>query len=79
MSRGPENLLLVYLRRIDATVGDLCGEMRDLKLRLTSLETMVGNLVATEMSHYAINIERVDRLADRVERIERRLDLRDAS
>ncbi|MGC8731760.1 MAG: hypothetical protein ACP5RC_05830 [Halothiobacillaceae bacterium] len=77
MSDQPENLMLVYLRRLDEKMDRLAEDMREVKLRLTALETAVGNLAATEMSHYAIMSDRTDRLAARIERIETRLDLRE--
>jgi hypothetical protein len=77
MSNQPENLMLVYLRRLDEKIDRLAEDMREVKLRLTALETSMGNLAATEMSHYAIMADRVDRLASRIERIETRLDLRE--
>ena len=77
MSDQPENLMLVYLRRLDEKIDRLAEDMREVKLRLTALETAVGNLAATEMSHYAIMSDRTDRLAARIERIETRLDIRE--
>ncbi|WP_343577649.1 hypothetical protein [Mycobacterium sp.] len=77
MSDQPENLMLIYLRRLDEKMDRLAEDMREVKLRLTALETAVGNLAATEMSHYAIMSDRTDRLAARIERIEARLDLRE--
>jgi hypothetical protein len=77
MSEGPENLMLIYLRRLDEKIDRMAEDMREVKLRLTALETAVGNLAATEMSHYAIMADRTDRLTARIERIETRLDLRE--
>jgi len=77
MSDQPENLMLVYLRRLDEKMDRVVEDMREVKLRLTALETAVGNLAATEMNHYAIMADRTDRLAARIERIETRLDLRE--
>lgn len=77
MSDKPENLTLVYLRRLDEKIDRMAEDMREVKLRLTALETAVGNLAATEMSHYAIMADRTDRLTARIERIETRLDLRE--
>ena len=77
MSDEPENLVLVYLRRLDAKIDNVMEDMREVKLRLTSLEIAVGNAAATEMSHYAIMADRTDRLTARIERIERRLDLKE--
>jgi hypothetical protein len=64
MSDAPENLLLACLRRIDQKVDGLGDDMREVKSRLGILE-----------SQYAGLSNRLDRLDDRVARIERRLDL----
>ena len=78
MSDAPENLTLVFLRRLDAKIDRMTEDMREVKQRLTGVEIVVGNLAATELSHYAMTAERVDRLSQRIERIESRLDLREA-
>jgi hypothetical protein len=44
MSDKPENLTPVYLRRLDEKIDRLAEDMREVKLRLTALETAVGNL-----------------------------------
>ncbi len=75
MSDEPENLILVFLRRIDAKVDALAEEMRGVKHRLTTLGIAVANLAATEASHYASLASRLDRAEARLDRIERRLDL----
>ena len=66
MTDEPDNLVLVYLRRIDEKVDGLRDDVRDLKVRMTSLEE---GIVGVQ--------RRIDRLEMRVERIERRLDLVD--
>jgi len=73
-----DNLVLELLRAMRSDLTTVREDMREVKLRLTALETAVGNLAATEMSHYAITADRVDRLTNRMERIETRLDLREA-
>ena len=78
MSEAPESLTLIFLRRLDAKTDRLAEDMREVKQRLTGLEVVVGNLAATELSHYAMTAERVDRLSQRIERIEAHLDLREA-
>jgi tetrahydromethanopterin S-methyltransferase subunit G len=75
VSDQPENLLLVYLRRIDAAVAELRDDFRETKFRLTTLEQQVTSLAATEASHYASLSMRLDRVEARLDRIERRLDL----
>lgn len=79
MSDDPENLILVYLRRIDARVHDLRTDMQELKQRLTALEIQIGNLSGTEASHYAQTMQRLDRHEARLDRIERRLEIAGAS
>ena len=63
MSDDPDNLMLVYLRLIDAKVDGL----REVKQRLGFLE-----------EQYASISRRVDRIDLRLERVDRRLDLVDA-
>lgn len=75
MPDDPENLVLVYLRRIDAKLDRLAEELADVKRRLTTLEIQVAQLASTEASHYANSAFRMDRLEARLDRIERRLDL----
>jgi tRNA G26 N,N-dimethylase Trm1 len=75
MSDDPDNIVLRYLRRIDANVVELRADVTDVKQRLTTLEIQVGNLLSTEQSHYAQVMLRLDRHDTRLERIERRLDL----
>ncbi|HEV2604985.1 MAG TPA: hypothetical protein VGU24_15115 [Microvirga sp.] len=62
----PDNLTLVYLRRLDEKVDRLIADNHDIKARLASIEE---NLAGVH--------RRIDRLELRVERIERRLDLAD--
>ena len=50
----------------------LTGDMLEIKQRLTTLEIQVGNQTATEQSHYAQIMHRLDRHEARLDRIERR-------
>jgi hypothetical protein len=77
MSDQPENLMLVYLRRLDAKMDQIVDTLGDHGRRLTALEVAVSNLAATEASHYANTMLRIDGLSDRITRVERRLDLRE--
>jgi hypothetical protein len=79
MHEGPDNLVLVYLRRLDERTARMHDDVVDLKLRMTTVETQVGTLVASEQSHYASLARRIDMLDARVERIEGRLDLMPAA
>jgi predicted nucleic acid-binding Zn-ribbon protein len=67
MASEPENLTLIYLRRIDEKVDRLSDDVRDLKVRMTAVEE---NLAGVQ--------RRIDRVETRLERIERRLDLVDS-
>ena len=64
MPAEPDNLVLVYLRRLDEKLDRVIDEVRDLKMRVTSLEEAVSG----------VN-RRMDRFEARLDRIERRLDL----
>jgi predicted nucleic acid-binding Zn-ribbon protein len=66
MADEPDNIVLVYLRRIDEKVDRLIDDVRDLKVRVTGLEENVVGI------H-----RRMDRFEARLDRIERRLDLVD--
>ena len=67
MADEPDNLVLVYLRRIDEKLDRVADDVRDLKVRMTAVEESVVGLQ-----------RRLDRLDVRVDRIEKRLDLVDA-
>jgi hypothetical protein len=58
----PDNVALVYLRRIDEKV-DRVIDVRDVKFRVTNLEEGQAGIL------------RLDRVDARLDRIERRLDL----
>jgi hypothetical protein len=68
MSDQPENIVLVYFRRIDAKVDDLRRDMLEVKERLGFLE-----------NQYASLSRRLDRVGDDVHRINTRLDLNAAT
>lgn len=66
MSDEPENLVLTRLREIRDMVGRVLEDTADLKLRVGMLE-----------AGYASMSLRIDRIDSRLERVERRLGLRD--
>ncbi len=78
MSEEPEGLVLVFLRRLDAKIDRLTDDVADVKHRLTAVEIALGSLAATEASHYANSSLRSDKFDERLDRIERRLDIREA-
>lgn len=69
-----DNLILEHLRAIRGTQARHGDDLREIKERLGILETGVGNLGP----QYASLSTRLDRLDERVGRIERRLDLQEA-
>jgi predicted nucleic acid-binding Zn-ribbon protein len=62
----PDNIVLMYLRRMDEKLDRLLDDVRDLKVRMTAVEEGVAG----------VN-RRLDRLEVRVDRIERWLELTD--
>jgi uncharacterized protein YdcH (DUF465 family) len=75
MSDQPENLALIFLRRLDSKMDRVLEDMGDVRHRLTTLELQVAQLASTEASHYAGLAQRADRMDRRLDRIEQRLDL----
>lgn len=71
MSDVPDNLFLVYLRRIDGKLDRLVENVAGLGRRVTSTETKVALL----HSDLAAQSERFGRIDLWLERIERRLDI----
>ncbi len=78
MSDEPDNLMLVYLRRLDSKLDQVIETQRDHGRRLTSLEITVANLSASMLSLSANTSLRADHLDERLTRVERRLDLVEA-
>ena len=81
MTENVENLILEHLRHIRNRVDLLSADMSDLKNRMSSLE-MAMVTVKRETAHGDETDARqqisLDRLQERIQRIERRLDLSDA-
>ena len=68
----PNNLIHVYLRRIDEKLDRVVDDIANLQRRMTSVEKSIGELKfdIAEVNH------RIDGLGSRLERAERRLELR---
>lgn len=81
MTSETENLVLELLRSIRGDIGQLRNEVRDVKERLGSVELSViamrRDLTRVDESIAHVHA-RIDRLGDRVERIEIRLGLVDS-
>ncbi|WP_123105014.1 hypothetical protein [Acidithiobacillus sulfuriphilus] len=82
MTDNIENLLLEHLKALRNEVAilriEMHDEFRDLKQRVTSLEAALvrlrGDLVGMQEDAYRQQ-SRIDQIVDRIERIERRLEL----
>lgn len=78
MSAEPDNLTLVFLRRIDAGLQDIRVVLQDHGQRLTRIEGQLGGLVRDRgddieaRSHLQAQI---DRMRGELDRIKRRLDI----
>jgi tetrahydromethanopterin S-methyltransferase subunit G len=78
MTENVENLVLEHLRHIRGRVDQIADDMKDVKLRLSTLESSMS-LVRREIligdETDARQRASIDRIMDRLDRIERRLDL----
>ena len=73
-----ENLILEHLRAMRADVAGIREDMQEVKQRLSGLEAGVGGLKRDMGDLYTENASqhvRYDRLASRIEKIERRLEI----
>ena len=80
MTEQTENLMLEILRRIQSDMGTIRDDIREIKTRLTLMDENLAG-VHREISNlyalYAAQSGRQDRMDDRLERIEQRLELRE--
>ena len=82
MTESVENLVLEQLRFMRSELASVKEDTREIKTRLAVVESGIASLrrdngdFATTL---AVQHASYDRLIDRIERIERRLDLADAS
>ena len=73
MAEHVESLILEHLRHIRGRVDQMAGDVDTVKLRLSSLECQAAGLRGDN----AIAHQRMDRIEGCLQRIERRLDLRE--
>jgi len=71
---GAHNPILKDLLNVRQGVDELRLDMSDVKARMTAIEVTMGQIV----SLIATQSGRMDRIDDRLGRVERRLDLADA-
>jgi outer membrane murein-binding lipoprotein Lpp len=80
MSDNMENIVLEHLRHIRSRVDQIADDMSDLKHRMSSLESAMVS-VKHEVAHGDETDARqqvtIDKIIDRIQRIERRLELND--
>ena len=78
MSDAPDSLILVYLRRVDAKLDRLGEDVRDLRTRVSAVESGLNavrrDLVVLAEADARLQVS-VDRQGERLDRIERRLEL----
>ena len=78
MSDNVENIILEHLRHIRSRVDQISDDMSDLKHRMSSLESAMV-LIKHEIAHSDETDARqqvtLDKIIDRIQRIERRLEL----
>ena len=78
VSENVENLIIENLKRIQAEQAAARDRDQEMLRRIAHLEISISRVARDEAGNYAEIIEdrsMVDRLKDRVERIERRLEL----
>ena len=68
MADEPDNIVLAILRKLDQRTERMAEDLHDLKVRVTAVEEGLAG----------VN-RRLDRLEGRIERIEKRLELTDAT
>lgn len=80
MSDNVDNIVLEHLRHIRSRVDQIADDMSDLKHRMSSLESAMVS-VKHEVAHGDETDARqqvtLDKIIDRIQRIERRLELND--
>lgn len=78
MPESIENLVLEHLRAIRGDITGLREDVREVKSRLTNLESSVSAIRRDSADMYSDVVgqhSRYDRLLERIERIEKRLEL----
>lgn len=78
MPETVENLVLEHLRAIRAEIAQVKDDTSEIKMRLTSMDerlTLAEKGIANVHGDFAIVQIRLDKQGDRLERIEKRLEL----
>lgn len=78
MTSNVDNLILEHLKKIQAELTAIREEGSQIKTRLSSIESGIARIARDETANYAEIVQdrhNVDRLQERIERIERRLEI----
>lgn len=78
MTESAENLVLEHLRAIRTELAQVKDDTSEIKMRLTSIDerlTLAEKGIANVHGDFAIIQIRMDKQGDRLERIEKRLEL----
>lgn len=80
MTDNVENMVIEWMRRLDTKMDKVISDMTDVKQRLNRIEVGQAKQYHESADHYladAAQNGRYDLIMDRMDRIERRLELRD--
>ncbi|MFE0757611.1 hypothetical protein ACFW16_26865 [Inquilinus sp. NPDC058860] len=77
MTTEPENLVIELLRAVRADVAEMRSEQREQRVRLAAIKRHLAHLERDGAEFRAEIGGRFERIHDRLDRIERRLDLSD--
>lgn len=81
MTQDTENLILGWMRKLDAKLDAIFVDLKDIKLRQGDAATAIAALRRDQAGDAGVAAHlqiQIDRLSDKVERIIRRLDIVDA-
>ena len=81
MTQDTENLILSWMRKLDTKFDALAIDLTDIKLRQNDMAHAVAGLRRDQAGDAGIAVHlqvQIDRLNERVERINRRLDIVEA-
>ena len=80
MNGNTENLVLEHLKAIRGDIQKLTNEIEELKMRVSELENSMGTVLSCIGDHYSTGARQqvaIDRINQRMGRIEKRLELAD--
>ncbi len=78
MSENIENIVIEHLRAMRGELASIKEDTREIKARVTSVEEKIASLMRESAGQYGDIIQtqvRYDKLVERLERIERRLEI----